>query len=308
MKVVVRISDGLGNQLFQYSLGKYVADILGCDLFFDKTHFLFSTTRLFQLDNYSEPSRVRRWGVIREYVFILLWAVKSKIGRKRFAGILKFFGITWLPIENPFALQSEFDESVVRSLRGTIYISGCYGHIPHMPDRESLRSSLGFRRPPKERTKELIDMMRSTESVSVHIRRTDYLYLSNNAPALDLLYQRNAMNMMLRKTTLPRWFVFSDDIEWCRENLKDVDGVVFVSGNEDEPWEDMRLMSACKHHIIANSTFSWRGAFLGKGIGLTIYPIPWFPGLAIPQTCVPETWIGVSSGRYVESVSDNPRT
>ena len=87
MKIVVRVSDGLGNQLFEYALGKYLSDRLGCEMVFDKSHFLVSANRTFQLDCFSGPSKIRRWGMFRECLFLLSWALRSRIGENRFKAI-----------------------------------------------------------------------------------------------------------------------------------------------------------------------------------------------------------------------------
>ena len=295
VKVVVRVSDGLGNQLFEYALGRYLSDILGCEMVFDRSHFLISKSRTFQLDRFSAPAKVRRWGAFKELSFLLLWALKGKIGEGRFRVIMSWLGMKWIPVANPFALQADFDPESVKSWRGTVYISGCYGHVPHMPGREALRRLLALAEAPSEANRRYLDSMRSSESVSVHVRRTDYLLACNNAPALDVQYQRKAMDVIRGKVDNPKWFIFSDDVEWCKKEFVDLVDAVFVSGNESCPWEDIRLMSSCKHHIIANSSFSWWGAYLGAYDGTVLYPSPWFKELEMPASGVAADWIPVPS-------------
>jgi len=294
-RVIVRISDGLGNQLFSYALGKFLSDKLGCEMVFDKSHFLTSRNRTFQLDRFVGPAEVRRWGRIKELMFLLLWALKIKVDEKMFRAFLPLLGMMWIPVKDPFRLQSDFCDDSIASWKGTIYLSGCYGHIPHMPNRNTLRAQLRLVNPPNMDNQRYLDAMRQGESVSVHVRRTDYLLAANNAPALSVSYQRRAMDVIRQKVSSPRWFIFSDDIEWCRKEFSDQKDAVFVSGNDSEPWEDIRLMAACKHHIVANSTFSWWGAYLGDDGGLTIYPKPWFKGLDMPASGVSTEWIAVSS-------------
>ena len=294
-RLIIRISDGLGNQLFEYALGKYLSDKLGCEMFFDKSHFIVSKNRTFQLNRFTGPAKVRRWGKLKEWVFLMLWAGKVKLGEKLFRAVLQLLNMKWLPVKDPFRLQSSFDDDSLVSLKGTIYVSGCYGHLPHMPDRDVLRDQLRFVDVPTPPNQRYLDAMRLCESVSVHVRRTDYLLAENNAPALGASYQRRAIESIRRRVASPKWFIFSDDMAWCRKEFSDLEDAVFVSGNETEPWEDIRLMSACRHHIIANSSFSWWGAFLGDGGGVTIYPKPWFKGLEMPSSGVPSDWIAVSA-------------
>ena len=294
-RIVVRVSDGLGNQLFEYALGMYLSNRLGCEMVFDKSHFLTSQSRTFQLDRFVGPAEVQRWGRQKELAFLLLWAIKAKLGEKLFRAVLPILGMRWIPIKDPFRLKSDFDDNSISLWKGTIYISGCYGHILHMPTRDLLRDRLCLVNPPNSSNQNYIDDMRQGESVSVHVRRTDYLLVANNAPALNISYQRKAMDVVRQKVFTPRWFIFSDDIEWCRKEFANLKDVVFVTGNDMEPWEDIRLMSECKHHIIANSSFSWWGAYLGDEGGVTLYPKPWFKGLDMPASGVPSEWIAVSS-------------
>lgn len=294
-RLIIRISDGLGNQLFEYALGRYLSDKLGCEMVFDKSHFLVSKNRTFQLNKFVGPAKVSRWGKMKELMFLLLWAGKVKLGTKAFRAVLSFLNMGWLPVKDPFRLQSDFDDESLALLKGTIYISGCYGHLPHMPDRDVLKAQLCLAGTPSPSNLRYLDAMRQCESVSVHVRRTDYLLSENNVPALCATYQRRAIEAIRQKVAFPRWFIFSDDIEWCRKEFADLEDVVFVSGNEAEPWEDIRLMAACRHHIIANSSFSWWGAYLGDHCGITLYPKPWFKGLEMPSSGVPSDWIAVSS-------------
>ena len=294
-RLIIRISDGLGNQLFEYALGKYLSDKLGCEMVFDKSHFLVSKNRTFQLNKFVGPAKVSQWGKLKGLMFLLLWAGKVKLGEKFFRSVLSFLNMGWLPVKDPFRLQSDFNDESLALLKGTIYISGCYGHLPHMPGRDVLKTLLCLMGMPSPSNLRYIDAMRQCESVSVHVRRTDYLLSENNVPALCATYQRRAIETIRQKVAFPRWFIFSDDIEWCRKEFADLEDAVFVSGNEAEPWEDIRLMAACRHHVIANSSFSWWGAFLGDSCGLTIYPKPWFKGLEIPSSGVPSDWIAVSS-------------
>ena len=131
------------------------------------------------------------------------------------------------------------------------------------------------------------------DSVSLHVRRTDYLSLKGGGGAvLDPAYYARAIERICALVPNVRWFVFSDDIAWCREHFASLQDVVFVEGNEKAPWEDIALMAHCRNHIIANSTFSWWGAYLAPDVGHTICPQQWFRGLeTIPGVMVPEDWI-----------------
>jgi hypothetical protein len=122
------------------------------------------------------------------------------------------------------------------------------------------------------------------ESVSVHIRRGDYVGLGFS---LDTNYFKNAIIYLDKIVKIEKIFIFSDDVEWCKKNFKDLNRLIFV--NDDFLLSDMEqliAMSFCKHHIISNSTFSWWGAFLDRNnCGIVIRPANW------DNTICPLEWI-----------------
>jgi hypothetical protein len=102
------------------------------------------------------------------------------------------------------------------------------------------------------------------------------------------------MSLVESKVEQPRYFVFSDDIAWCKEHLKSKFPMEFVSGNEgDRSYWDIQLMRHCKHNIIANSSFSWWGAWLNNSPNkIVIAPINWFNHTnSDTKDLIPKTWI-----------------
>tara|TARA_R100000081_G_scaffold83735_1_gene51937 strand:+ start:229 stop:993 length:765 start_codon:yes stop_codon:yes gene_type:complete len=112
------------------------------------------------------------------------------------------------------------------------------------------------------------DILPSSVCVSLHIRRGDYLNLSHIYRILDEEYYRSALSQFEHYTPV----FISDDIEWCKETFSDLQNAVFIE-NENE-YIDLCVMTMCNAHIIANSSFSWWGAWLGGG--KTIAPKNWF--------------------------------
>lgn len=130
----------------------------------------------------------------------------------------------------------------------------------------------------------LLRKMYNSESVSLHVRRGDYLKkelvsIYGNICTLD--YYKRAMEYMKSKLEKPVFFLFSDDIKWVKENVFQP-GMIIV--NEKSEWDgmtDMYLMSNCKHHIIANSSFSWWGAWLGNNLNkMVVAPTKWYNNYA----------------------------
>ena len=145
---------------------------------------------------------------------------------------------------------------------------------------------------------EVKSKIESVESVSIHVRRGDYVTSKASMKTLgvcDLDYYDRAINEIVRRLGDPHFFIFSDDPEWSKENLKVPGSVTYVSHNSGPTaFQDIRLMSICNHHIIANSTFSWWGAWLNSSKEkIVITPKKWFSNGMSSKTLIPENWLQV---------------
>ena len=110
------------------------------------------------------------------------------------------------------------------------------------------------------------------DTCSIHVRRGDYLGLPNYHPVQPISYYENAIKIIGEEK---HFVIFSDDIQWCKENFNFLKSKTFILGNMD--YEDLYLMSMCNHNIIANSSFSWWGAWLNKNENKqVIIPLKWF--------------------------------
>lgn len=141
--------------------------------------------------------------------------------------------------------------------------------------------------------------IKPVDAVSVHIRRTDYVTYANSFPPITLDYVHAAINKIWNlgfEQKLTKYIVFSDDIKWCKDNIKDSNGFTFEFSEGRNEFEDLSLMASCSHHIIANSTFSWMGTFLGHNPDkIVVSPDPscWFgPGFTgnTPTDLIPTNW------------------
>lgn len=165
------------------------------------------------------------------------------------------------------------------------------------PSEEAIRTAYTF---PEldERNQEIIRQIDASHSVSVHVRRGDYLK-DKNAELFGNIatarYYRNAIDWVTKNGTpsgtVPKFFVFSDDIAWCKENLG-VSDAVFVNVNSGkDSWKDMALMSRCRINIIANSTFSWWAGWLNQHPDKTVLcPTKFISTDIAGQTIYPPTW------------------
>ena len=148
--------------------------------------------------------------------------------------------------------------------------------------------------------KELLNNIENNNSVSIHIRRGDYLNKNNFDKFANICnekYYLNAINYIEKNIENPKYFVFSDDIEYCKYLFKEINNIFYVQNNKgkDSYW-DMFLMSKCKHNIIANSSFSWWGAFLNSNNNkIVLAPNKWFNFDDISQNILPKEWIKIES-------------
>lgn len=135
----------------------------------------------------------------------------------------------------------------------------------------------------------------SNESVSLHVRRGDYLSLSSDdyyqfdgVSTID--YYRRAINFIKDRVSDCNFFIFSNDLEWCRREFSDLNAFFVGCNSGENSWRDMYLMTLCKHHINANSTFSWWGAWLSSQNGITICP-QMFLRTVETKDIYPDNWI-----------------
>lgn len=127
------------------------------------------------------------------------------------------------------------------------------------------------------------------DCTAVHVRRGDYLGLSKEYIQLDMSYYQKAMEL----TGTSKYIVFSDDIDWCKKNFQ---GSNITFSENQSPVEDLALMLSCEHTVIANSSFSWWGAYLNKNPSkIVVAPKQWF-GSALPHNTkdlLPKTWLQI---------------
>lgn len=179
-----------------------------------------------------------------------------------------------------------------------LYLNGYFQSEKYFIDkREEIINDFQF--PQLDQINETIKnaILNSINPVSIHIRRGDYLKTHTNTihGILPVNYYHKALDVLQLKYPEIILFIFSDDINWAKENLKrDNTTLHFVKHNETNgAWKDMALMTYCKHHIIANSSFSWWGAWLSKNNGSVFAPKNWFNPLKVNfNICdfIPDNW------------------
>jgi len=189
--------------------------------------------------------------------------------------------------------EFEFDKHVFD--QKSKLIIGVWQSTEYFADiNDLLFQEFSFKTPQDKKNRDISEKIINCNSVSIHIRRGDYLN-SEWGKLLSVIngitYYKNSIEYIEEKITNPHYFIFSDDIQWAKDNLK-LASCTYVDHNKDEAsYIDMYLMSLCKHNIIANSTFSWWGAWLNKNKEkIVIMPDKWI-NREISQGIFPKEWI-----------------
>lgn len=145
-----------------------------------------------------------------------------------------------------------------------------------------------------EKNKSILNEIKSTPSVFIHVRRGDYYspkYIARLGGTCPKEYYEKAIKYIIDKVPHARFYIFSDDIDYVKQNFS-IPNSQFIDWNvNDNSYLDMYLMSNCKYAIIANSTFSFWGAMLGTKKEIVIYPTKWINSPATPPTIFPHNWI-----------------
>ena len=258
--VIATISDGLGNQLFHYAAGLGLARRQDAFLALDTSFFQRRFERDYLLDRFRIPDPVfipaaRRRGLSRRL---------------------------WKAVPEPRLYQEtcfEFDPGV-QAQAAPVRIRGNFQCERHFRNVEAeIRARYQLRAPLSQKAEDVARRIATSPlPVSLHMRRGDYLKPSPHHYPLPLDYYRAADALLRQRLgAAPSYFVFSDDPAYAAEAFDFLGAPVFVEGDADRPEEDLILMSCCRHHVIANSTFSWWGAWLDpRPDKIVIGPRRWF--------------------------------
>ena len=183
--------------------------------------------------------------------------------------------------------------------RGDWYFSGYWQSARYYEGREAeVRDSFAFTVPFKSRDRDFLESLRGRLTVGVHVRRGDSLQFPKVDGVCGETYYRDATAAALEGARDPIIVFFSDDLDWCRDRLSSLGDAVYVDWNRgEESHADMRLMSLCDRLIIANSSFSWWGGYLGRPDRRVFAPSRWFAaGFKDNTDIAPPGWIRIPVG------------
>jgi len=272
--VIVELQGGLGNQMFLYAVARALSVHHGVPLKLDVTSYRDDKLRKYKLhqfrviEEFATPEETAKFRPSRGQ--FLKWTV-GQIRNRMFP--YRFRNVVW-------ERSKRFDGRVFQT-GSDVFVAGWWQSEKYFSAIQDLiRSEFSFKYPPLGANAEMLDRIKKTTSVSLHVRRGDYVEdnaISARFGTPSLAYYARAVARICGAIANPHLYVFSDDPAWAKQNLSFGVPTCFVSHNGPEnDSEDLRLMSSCKHHITANSSFSWWGAWLGLEPGkIVIVPDPW---------------------------------
>jgi glycosyl transferase family 11 len=292
--VIVRLLGGLGNQMFQYAAGRRMALANEVPLKLDRSWCLHPSHRAYALDGLSVQEAFATPEELREIHGPSAGRVARLVHRLR-----QRCGIAyrWTRIQED--CLSPFDRRVLGAAVRT-YLDGYWQSEKYFSDiADTIRREFAITSPPSARSRAMAEQIAETESVSVHVRRGDYVsnprtHLAHGTCTLE--YYRECEQLIGRRIADPHFFVFSDDPEWVAANLQFDHPATLVSHDAASTHhDDLRLMSLCRHHVIANSSFSWWGAWLNpRRDKLVLAPRRWGNDARWDdRDLVPDSWIRV---------------
>ena len=288
--VITNLIGGLGNQMFQYAAGRALSLERGQTLRLDVSGFSgyglhqgFELQRVFNCTaEIADPSEIDR---------LLGWQslpmVRRLMVRPGFACFRR----------DAFVVEPHFQYwRGIMDVPADSYLSGYWQSEKYFKQvAKTIRSDFSFKPPLNRANADLADQIGQVNAISLHVRRGDYAKNPKTTATHGLCpleYYQSAIKYVTDRVENPSFYIFSDDPSWVRENMKLDFPCHYVDHNKGaESYNDMRLMSMCKHHIIANSSFSWWGAWLNPAQDkIVVAPRKWFANGNDATDLFPPEW------------------
>ena len=273
--------------MFQYATGRSLAERLGVEFVLDTSWTVAAGGQdRYELECFGLDARA-----------CPVWEVARVPNRSRLVYALQRLRPRRRPFVHPLdeELSTNAFMPAVLTAPDNTYLRGYWQFEDYFIDHEAhVRRAFTF--PPlSPESENVAETIRRTPAVSVHVRRGDYIR-HDNLGFLDSAYYARATEAIEGTVGRISPFVFSDDPHWCAQNL-DLTGEVTIVDRrvaDGRDWEDMCLMSICRHHVIANSTYSWWGAWLNPSPSkIVVAPKTWVRGARRVGDPVPKRWIRV---------------
>jgi hypothetical protein len=288
--VIVQLAGGLGNQMFQYAIAYSLAKRAGVGMKIDLSYFENYEWHCYCLDvlnitsDIAKPSEIIN---VKQCPNNLFERLSRYIFGNRTNNIYK---------EVTLLFNQKFNKA-----KKNIYLQGYFQCEKYFNEyKDFIRKEFEILKVPSISNKALIlDINSNTNTVSLHIRRGNYVHnpsVNKVHGVLNIEYYNDAIRYLEARLGTLKVYIFSDDISWAKANLKFKQSSFYVDLNDENTnYEDLRLMSLCKHNVIANSSFSWWGAWLNQNPNkIVVAPKQWFADPIKNEEAkdiVPESWI-----------------
>ena len=289
--IISHLIGGLGNQMFQYAMSRSLSLEREESLYLDVQDFKgytlhngYELNRVFdintQLAGRVELKKVLGW---RAYSIVRRKLYNPKLSKRRGRSMF---------VDTQFSSWHR-----LKSVPNDCYLMGNWQTESYfIKFQEVIRDDFSFRLPPDGLNATLVNQISKVAAISLHVRRGDYVVNPSSLAfhgLCSLDYYRRAINYISDRVDNPVFYIFSDDILWAQENLQLKHPCNYIKHNKGiESYNDMRLMSQCQHHIIANSSFSWWGAWLNpREDKIVIAPQAWVLGDFDTSDIVPDAWV-----------------
>lgn len=271
----VQVVGGLGNQLFIYAFARAFSLKNKCTVVFDlETGFVN--------DNYGRKPKLDK------YIPNLPFASKKTIVlfylTKLFPSLCKIIFNSEILVEQDSRTLFNLNPESLKK-RSNLFFQGYFQSYLYFTEfAEQIKADIKLDFHKTELVRNLESQIISSNSVSIHVRRVQYNDL------LDLDYYLKAIATIKRETKNPVFFIFSDDMDWCQNNFLNLDSPIFIMHDVNDDVTDLWLMTLCKHHIIANSSFSWWGAWLSNHTNKIVIA-PEQTLIGVKDILYPKDWI-----------------
>ena len=289
--IISNIIGGLGNQMFQYAAGRACSLRLGVPLKLDTRDFSgYQLHQGFELDRLFNCHALI--AADTDLAKILGWQRAKLAQRLLRRPQLKNLRYKSYIVEPQFHYWNGINE-----LKDNIYLDGYWQSEKYFHEySDKIRADFTFKLPFLAQNSEIAQLVSQANAISLHVRRGDY---ANNPKTTamhglcSIEYYRAAIGYIAERVQQPHFFIFSDDIAWVKNNLRIDFPHQYINHNHGlESYNDMRLMSLCEHNIIANSSFSWWGAWLNQNAEkIVVAPKKWFASQKDARDLLPQSWV-----------------
>jgi len=293
--IIVKLKGGLGNQMFQYAFARKLSLMKNIQVKFDISHFDNDKVynRHYELNHFNIIENIASPEEVNQFIY-------GKFERGLSGLALKFIDKV-LPNHRRRVVKQPkkgFDPLIYKVSDNT-YIDGYWGNEEYFKDiARTVRKEFTLRKQLDDKNLAIKNKIMNVNSVSIHIRRGDYLNVEGAKrlfPVCSIEYYENAIQRICSIVDNPQFFIFTDDYDWVENNITHKVQIIIVKNSEG--YKDFDLMKNCKHDIIANSTFSWWSAWLNENPDkIVIAPKIWYKVKSYQKmyekgNLVPKEWI-----------------